>query len=220
MIKSLFKDSRETGSIGDRFRAKRFQYFEHCLKRLDKPLKILDVGGAESYWINRGYDQQKELHITLLNLEKQEVNSDNMISVKGDATNLANFKDDEFDIVFSNSVIEHLYSFDNQMKMAKECLRVGKYHFVQTPNKYFFIEPHFRLPFFNFLPKSIALFILTKTKLSLGAKWNQENAKETLKEIRLLDKKEFKKLFPQSNLYVERFLFFRKSFTMHNFLHP
>ena len=139
-----------------------------------------------------------------------------MVSVQGDAINLSQFKDNEFDIVFSNSVIEHLYSFENQTKMAKECMRVGKFYYIQTPNKFFFIEPHFRLPFFNFLPKKSAQLILTKTKFSLGKKWTEKEANETLAEIRLLSKREYIKLFDGAQIYTERFLGFAKSFIVHN----
>ena len=54
--------------------------------------------------------------ITLLNSEKVDTKNDNFVSIKGDATNLSEFKDQEFDIVFSNSVIEHLFSKENQRK--------------------------------------------------------------------------------------------------------
>ena len=53
-----------------------------------------------------------------------------------------------YDIVHSNSVIEHLYNFENQKKMASEIIRVGQKYIVQTPNKYFFLEPHYLASFF------------------------------------------------------------------------
>lgn len=54
------------------------------------------------------------------------------------------FKEKEFDLVFSNSVIEHVGGFQDQMKAANEIRRVGKNYFIQTPNKYFL----FRRPTF------------------------------------------------------------------------
>ena len=80
------------------------------------------------------------------------VKHQNFKSIKGDATNLSNFKDNQFDIVFSNSLIEHLYTYENMKLMANETMRVGKKFFVQTPNKYFPIEPHYFFPFFQFMP--------------------------------------------------------------------
>ena len=217
MTKALFGDSRDKGSLGDRFRAKRFRLFLHFLDQLEGPVSILDLGGAESFWVNREFHQRTDVHITILNLTKEEVSSSNMSSVAGDATNISQYKDQQFDIVFSNSVIEHLYTRQNQKKMASECQRVGRYHFVQTPNKYFPVEPHYRFPLFNFLPSVVAFWILTRTTWSLGQRWNPEDAKVTMAEIKLLSKKEFKSLFTGSTLYTERLLFFSKSFILHNF---
>ena len=217
MSKNIFGDSRDKGSLGDRFRAKRFKLFQRFVDQLEKPLTILDVGGAESFWVNRNFQDRNEIQITLLNLEPQEVSSSNMSAVVGDATDLSQYSDKQFDIVFSNSVIEHLHNLENQQKMAIECQRVGRYFFVQTPNKYFPVEPHFRFPFFNFLPEAFAFWILTQTTMSLGQKWKPEDAKMTMKEIRLLSKKEFIALFSGASLYTERLLIFRKSFILHNF---
>lgn len=114
----------------------------------NKTITILDVGGTEFFWVNRGYDKKLNVQITLLNLTKFETHYPNMISVKGDACNLSEFKDNEFDLVFSNSVIEHLYTQENQIRMAEEVQRVGKNFYIQMPYKYFFVEPHYLLPYF------------------------------------------------------------------------
>jgi len=109
-------------SINQRFRAKRFKFFMSLLEKIksDKPLKILDLGGYERYWERMGYLGDDNVHITLLNLEKEITKNKNFSSVAGDATNLHQFKDNEFDIVFSNSMIEHLFSRESQQKMADE----------------------------------------------------------------------------------------------------
>ena len=130
---------------------------------------------------------------------------------------MSELEDNSYDLTHSNSVIEHLYDFENQSKMALEVQRVGKKFLIQTPNKYFFLEPHYLLPFFQFLPNSLKYFILTKTKLSRLKKWDQEFAKQYIKEIRLLSEKEMKILFPKSKIYCEKFFGMNKSFTAHNF---
>ncbi len=121
------------------------------------------------------------------------------------------------DLVISNATIEHVGSFENQKKMAQEVIRVGKKYIIQTPNKYFFIEPHYLLPFFGYLPKPIKFWILTKTKLSRLKKWDEKFAKQYIQEIRLISEKEMKILFPNSKIYFEKFLGMNKSFTTHNF---
>jgi hypothetical protein len=130
---------------------------------------------------------------------------------------MCELEDNSYDLTHSNSVIEHLYDFENQSKMALEVQRVGKKYLIQTPNKYFFLEPHYLLPFFQFLPNSLKYFMLTKTKLSRLKKWDQEFAKQYIEEIRLLSEKEMKTLFPKSIIYYEKFLGMNKSFTAHNF---
>jgi len=184
---------------------------------MQKPVTILDVGGKINFWENRGLAGNKNYKITIVNFEKEKSQYSNIKTKMGDATDLSPFNDKSFDIAHSNSVIEHLYNFENQKKMASEIIRVGKKHIVQTPNKYFFLEPHYLLPFFDIIPKKLKYFILTKTKLSRLKKWDKKFASQYIEEIRLLSLKEMKELFPNSKIYFEKFLGMNKSFTMHNF---
>jgi SAM-dependent methyltransferase len=71
--------------------------------------------------------------------------------VQGDACALP-FEDGEFDIVFSNAVIEHVGGRDRQRALVAEALRVGRSVFVTTPNRWFPIEVHTRLPLVHWLP--------------------------------------------------------------------
>lgn len=218
-LKKLFAPSDQPSSLGNKFREKRFKFFEdYFLKTFKKRnvIKVLDVGGTEAFWRDKKILKKREVHITLLNLAAEKVSSPNINSLKGDATDLSAFGDESFDLVFSNSVIEHLHNFDNQKKMAREILRVGKHYYVQTPNKYFFMEPHYALPLFQFVPKPICRFVLTKTKLSRMHKWDPVFAEAYLTEIRLLSYGEMKELFPEANIYFEKFLGMNKSFVFHN----
>lgn len=187
------------------------------IQNLPRPLKILDVGGTQDYWSGMGLNDDG-IHITLLNLSHQKTTSANFTSVVGDATNLKEFSDNSFDIVFSNSVIEHLFTKDNQKKMASEVCRVGKYHFIQTPNYYFPLEPHFLFPFFQFLPVGIRVFLIKNFNLGHVAKkptW--QKAKEQINEIQLLTKKEMKVLFSSSTIWEEKIAGLTKSLVAHNF---
>src|SRR5690554_5132707 len=142
-IKALLATSYDPGSLGSRFRSKRFMLFEQLFWEAfgkQENIHILDVGGTEEFWQDKDITKNRRVRITLLNLKKEEVSLPNLRSAAGNATNLAEFPDGFFDLVFSNSVIEHLYTFENQQLMAKEIQRVGKRYFVQTPNKYFFLE--------------------------------------------------------------------------------
>ena len=217
IIKNIFKSSEEKDSLGNYFRNKRFKFFFDKINLLNKPISILDLGGKINFWENRGLTGHTDFKITLLNLEKEVSEYSNVKTLKGDILDLKNFEKNSFDIVFSNSVIEHLSNFENQKKMAFEVLRIGKKHIIQTPNKKFFIEPHYLLPFFQFIPKKLQFTILTKTKLSRLKTWDKKFANKYLDEIRLMTKKEVNEIFPNSSIYFENFLGMTKSFTVHNF---
>lgn len=65
------------------------------------------------------------------------------------------FEDGEFDIAWSNAVIEHVGGWDKQKKFLSEINRVSKKAFVTTPNRFFPIEVHTKIPFLHYLPKTI-----------------------------------------------------------------
>lgn len=216
-FKSIFEISENKNSLGNQFREKRFSFFFKKINKLPKPVSVLDVGGKINFWENRGLAGNLNYTITIVNFEKEKSQYSNIKTLIGDARDLSQFVDKSFDIVHSNSVIEHLYNFNNQSKMASEIVRVGKKYIVQTPNKCFFLEPHYLLPFFQFIPDKLKYLILTKTKLSRLKKWDKNFAKQYINEIRLLSLKEMKILFPESKIYFEKFLGMNKSFTAHNF---
>lgn len=218
-FKNLLDASHNPESIGNKFRSKRFVVFEALMEKnfpFGSTLNILDVGGTAYFWIDKEFLKNYQVEITLLNLEASETGYSQLKSVKGDATNLSEYKKGSFDLVFSNSVIEHLYTFTNQKKMAQECMRVGKKFFIQTPNKHFPVEAHYALPFVQYLPNKFVFTILTKTKLSRLHQWREEKAKQYLDEIRLLSLNEIKILFPKSTIFKEKFLGITKSFVAHN----
>ena len=103
--------------------------------------------------------------------------------VQGDACELP-FADSEFDIVFSNAVIEHVGDRERQRQLVSEAVRVGRRIFITTPNRRFPIEVHTRLPFVHWLPDRIA----HRTYRALG--------KSSATEINLLSKSALAALFP------------------------
>jgi ubiquinone/menaquinone biosynthesis C-methylase UbiE len=126
------------------------------------------------------------------------------------------FGDNSFDIVFSNSVIEHLGDKKSQEQFAKEIRRVGKAYWVQTPNKMFLIEPHLITPFVHWflhrLPKKFQKIVLRYfTVWGLLTKPSKEQCENFLNEVRLLSFKEMKELFPDANIICERFFGLKKS---------
>ena len=143
---------------------------------MERPVRILDVGGTEGYW-KMGKLNDDQVFVTLLNLTQVDVTMPNMTSIAGDARKIQE-SDLSFDIVFSNSVIEHVGTYKDQMQMAKEVHRIGKHYFVQTPNKYFPLEPHFLFPFFQFLPITDFEFGCCRILILGGLKGNRMRLKQ------------------------------------------
>jgi len=97
------------------------------------------------------------------------------------------FDNNEFDVAFSNAVIEHVGSRERQRAFILEMLRVSKAFFLTTPNRWFPIELHSAIPFLHFFPKKIYRKLLT---LLGETYWSKEE------NLNLLSRKELVALFP------------------------
>lgn len=207
-----FADNSSHDSLANKFRRKRLKIFISLTQNFPKPISVLDVGGTFNYWQQMDLNNYPDFQITILNTELESIESSNITFVAGDAADLSRYSNFEFDVVHSNSVIEHLPNFELQNKMASEIIRVGKSHFVQTPNYYFPIEPHFLFPFFQFLPSKLKVFLLSHFNLGWYKKThNYQSALELSKSIRLLKPPELQILFPNSIIVNERFFLLKKS---------
>src|SRR5262245_1322294 len=191
-----FADNRDPNSLASRLRAKRNEQLRCLLDSLPRPLKILDVGGRQTVWERTGLVGQPDVHIVILNIEQEECRYTNVHSVVGDARDMRGFHDCQFDIVYSNSVIEHVGSMDQMARMASEVRRVGRRYFVQTPYRYFPIEPHFVFPMFQFLPLSIRTLMVQNFSLGWIAKQpDRKRAADAVRSITLLSRRQLQSLF-------------------------
>ena len=145
-------------------RRRRFAFFVELLDRLDGDLHVLDVGGTPDFWRMMGLTQER-VRVTVLNRSIDAASESAGQVVIGDARDMRGFQDLEFDVAFSNSVIDHVGTYADQGRMASEIRRVAKRYFVQTPNKYFPIEPHFLVPGFQFLPLRVRAAMLARRDL-------------------------------------------------------
>ena len=174
------------------------------------PAKVLDVGGCPTYWQYR----ELPLDITCLNLPSYQPPADlrGCKIIRGDGTSLP-FPDSSFDIAHSNSVIEHVGTWENQKAFAREIRRVGRGVWVQTPAKYFPVECHTFEPFLHYLPNQYRKPILRNgTIWGLLTRPTPAEVDEFLASTRLLTFREMKELFPDCTIIVERFAGLPKSY--------
>jgi SAM-dependent methyltransferase len=118
--------------------------------------------------------------------------------VRGDARALP-FDPGSFEIAYSNSLVEHLDPTDRQ-RFADEIRRVAVRYWIQSPNRYFPIEPHVLLPGFQFLPES------ARRRL-----WGLGMPRTPYEQIELLSAAELHRLFPDALILRERFAGLTKS---------
>jgi hypothetical protein len=186
---------------------------------LPKPVRILDVGGTQLFWENMRFCGADEMRCVILNLLEIKTTLPNFRSIVGDARDMHQINDNEFDVAFSNSVIQFVGpgGYEDQREMAKEIRRVANKFFVQTPYRHFPMEPHYLLPFFQYLPLAAKVWLLTHFKIG----WcnnipNRQTALEIARQVRLLTKKELAELFPHGTITEEKVLGITKSLIVHN----
>jgi len=126
------------------------------------------------------------------------------------------FRDKSFDVVFSNSVIEHVGEPLRHQQFAREIARVGVRYFVQTPNRWFPVEHHLLTPLIHFLPRSwqrrlVGRFTVWEWIARPRPDQREFFLEHYLRDIRLLDSRAMRRLFPDARLIRERFLGFTKS---------
>ncbi|OKH21795.1 methyltransferase domain-containing protein [Chroogloeocystis siderophila] len=224
LLKTL-ADDRKPNSLSSKLRQKRFAVFtklvkNHCEKTKGL-VRIIDVGGTPTVW-ERNLPLLKQLcpvtqvKVVVANIKDYRTSCIDINCVIANATKMNQFKDKEFDIVFSNSVIEHVGDFEAQKAMANEILRIGKVYFVQTPNFYFPIEPHFLFPFFQFFPLPLKVWLIRNFDLGWRRKApTLDTALVLINSVKLLTKKQLISLFPQANLFEEKIFSLTKSFILY-----
>lgn len=224
MPRGLFYNSIEENddSLANKLRRKRMKTFESFFEssfvdelKSGKRIEILDIGGTYKYWEHLEFKYLDNCRFTLVNLLDEPVpeNDERFISKQDDATNMTGIADKSYDLVYSNSCIEHVGRKPEWEKMRNEMMRTGRYYFLQTPNKFFPMEPHFLIVGFQFLPLKLKAFIIRNFKVS----WYRDikDKEESLKaadNIHLLTKKDLKDLFPDGMIQKEKFFGLTKSF--------
>jgi 2-polyprenyl-3-methyl-5-hydroxy-6-metoxy-1,4-benzoquinol methylase len=171
----------------------------YSLFPINRDTRVLDVGGGPFVWTLA----EVRPAVTLLDLREplQKVDWADYLVADGCATGLP---DKSFDVVFSNSVIEHVGGIDRQRQFARECMRCGREFFVQTPNRWFPFDTHTLTPIIHWFPKPIFLKLM-KFSLRLLISAPSPADVEDFTNMHLLTKREMVELFPGAQIIEEKF---------------
>lgn len=170
--------------------------------------RMLDIGGFPGFWTRH---EPVAGGIDCLNVQKTEWDEATcpehaIRTLKGNGCALET-EDASYDIVFSNSVIEHVGTWDDQQAFAREARRAGKKLWVQTPAYECPVEPHYVGLYIHHLPDSWQKALVRWVTL-----WGwlhrptQEQVDHEVNSIRLLTRKEMEELFPDCEILTERLL--------------
>jgi len=178
-------------------------------------MRVLDLGGRATTWAQSSVLPKE---VVILNASGWDSGvadgpgeDDNHLPVRlvvGDACSPpADIMAEHFDLVYSNSVIEHLGGHSQRKAFADVVRTLGDHHWVQTPYRYFPVEPHWVFPGMQFLPVKLQAEISSRWPLGwaqLAPEMQFRDHVEMVLEVELLSISALSHYFPESAILIER----------------
>jgi hypothetical protein len=189
-------------SLSARRRALRWQWLLKTFPDLSE-MSVIDLGGSLTTWL-RAPVRAKHVHI--VNIDKPPADVPDWAAVeKADACALpAHIANRPYDLVFSNSVLEHVGGHQRRVQFAESVRSLSERHWVQTPYRYFPIEPHWLFPCLQFLPIVLRSAIARSWPLSYTRGRPQKAVLRIVLSTELIDRTQMGYYFPDSELWAER----------------
>lgn len=189
-------------SLSGRARARRWQHLLQTFPELSE-MRVLDLGGTPESWLAAPIRPKS---VTTLNVSPAESRTPDIIAVQGDACDLPHsVASDRFDLVFSNSLLEHVGGHVRRQRLADNIHAVADRHWVQTPYRYFPIEPHWLFPGIQWLPYEARVQISMHWNRGHVRTYTRQEAQEQVDEIELIGITQMRRYFPSSVIWYERF---------------
>ena len=162
-------------------------------------MRVLDLGGSPAYWVNAPL---RPASVRCVNLNADDASPDSSW-IEYAVADACTPQPGEYDLVVSNSCIEHVGGHERRLRFSETVHAAADRHWVQTPYRYFPIEPHWMFPGFQFFPSS--------TQMRLSKKWplghirsTSDSAWADVSWVELLSITDMRGYFSDSALYFER----------------
>lgn len=197
------------GSWGARRRERRAHWLAEAFPDLAE-MSVIDLGGRVGAW-ERVPVRPKHVHV--VNLEPLPTDVPAWAEVDhADACALpAHLAQRRYDLVFSNSVIEHVGGHERRLRFAESVHLLSAAHWVQTPYRYFPIEPHWIAPGMQFLPVVVRTEVARRWPLAYTPGRTREAAMTRVLWTELIDRTQLRFYFPDSTLRAEKIFGLPKS---------
>jgi hypothetical protein len=189
-------------SIGAHMRLRRWTLIQDIFPKLDS-MNVLDLGGTVQTWLRAPV---RPAHVHIVNLEDSPEDAPDWTTTeRADACELGDkFIDGSFDFVFSNSLIEHVGGHFRRDQLATVIRQSAPRYWVQTPYRYFPVEPHFLFPGFQFLPATTRAHIMQHWPLLHTPSADRAVALDTVLSTELIGRTEMRLYFPDASIHSER----------------
>lgn len=203
-IRDVIVDS--PSSFGERARARRWDQMTALFPLLSE-MSVVDLGGTVEAWMRAPV---RPRHVTVLNLLEPGTSTVDWITpVTGDACFAQQTLEGAgaagpFDMVFSNAVLEHVGGYSQRMRFAESTRSLAPRHWVQTPYRYFPVEPHWLFPGMQFLPLAARTQVARYWPLANTPSDSLEDARQSVLWTELIGLTEMTDLFPDSTIVRER----------------
>lgn len=197
---------------GNRFRKERWRQFLTAFPDVAE-MKVVDLGGTPESWLESPI---RPARVVSINLEESgaELPGPWYEARAGDACDPSCLGGETFDVVYSNSVIEHVGGHEQRKRFADVVHRAADRHWIQTPNRWFPIEPHWMCPGFQFLPLPARVLLSRYWPLGsfrAGSSCPAPVVVDDVLQIELLSASQLGFYFPTSTILRERVVGLPKS---------
>jgi hypothetical protein len=199
-LRNRFVDA--PGSLGARYRARRWDWLMRAFPDIER-MSVIDLGGTAEAW-QRAPVRPARVHI--VNLEKPPPDPPGWLRADhADACELpAEILDGGYDLVVSNSVLEHVGGHARRRMFADAVHRLADRHWVQTPYRYFPVEPHWVCPGMQFLPAAAKVAVARHWPLVHTPPADRAEALRAVLDVELVGRTEMRAYFPNSRIVAEK----------------
>lgn len=206
LVRDLVANPDNPRSLSAKARVKRWAEFTRRFPELSA-MRVLDLGGTPAYW--RGAPV-RPAHVTTVNIDpslldtvQDSATEDWIRVVIADACD-PGLGAERFDLVVSNSLLEHLGGDSGRRRFVEVVHRHSDRHWIQTPYRYFPLEPHWLFPGFQFLPRTLKLAVTRTWPLGHRHTRDPGRAAALVDEVELVSARAMRGYFPDSRIWYER----------------